>query len=72
MASIQELSAKVDELQVDLDAKQEQIASALASLQQTVTDLQAQLADGGTPEDRQAVLDKLNAVIADLQSTPTE
>lgn len=69
MATLQELSAKVDELQTALDAEQQQIADAIAALQQTVTDLQAQLTDGGTTEERQAVLDKLNAVITDLQGT---
>lgn len=69
MATIKELSAKVDELQSVLDIEQQQIADALAKLQATVDDLTTQLADGGTAEERQAVLDKLNAVITDLQAT---
>lgn len=69
MASIQELSDKVDELQVKLDAEQVQVQAALATLQTTVDELTAQLADGGTPESRQAVVDKLNSAIADLETT---
>lgn len=69
MATIQELSAKVDELQAALDAEQEQIAAAIAALQQTVADLQAIVAEGGTAEERQAVSDKIDAVIADLKGT---
>jgi len=69
MATLQELSAKVDELQVKLDAEQVQIAAALATLQQTVETLTAQLADGGTAEERQAVLDKINSAITDLEGT---
>ena len=69
MVTIQQLSAKVDTLQAALDAEQQQIADAIAALQQTVEDLQALVVDGGTEEERQAVSDKLDAVIADLQST---
>jgi len=69
MATIQELTAKVDELQTKLDAEQQQVADALATLQQAVTDLQTQLTDGGTTEQRQALLDKLNSAITDLEGT---
>lgn len=72
MATIAELNAKVDELQAALDLEQEQIAASIATLQQAVTDLTQQLADGGTEAERQAVLDKLNSAIADLQSTIPE
>lgn len=69
MATIQQLSAKVDALQAALDAEQQQILDAIAALQQTVTELEALVADGGTEAERQAVSDKLDAVIADLQAT---
>lgn len=69
MANITELTAKVDALQVALDAEQDQIVAAIAALQQTVVDLQALVVDGGTPEQRQALADKLDAVVADLQAT---
>jgi prefoldin subunit 5 len=69
MASIQELSAKVDELQVSLDQEQAAIAAAIDSLNQTIVDLQEQLAAGATPEAIQAVIDKVVAVKADLEGT---
>lgn len=69
MATIQELSAKVDELQTKIDTEQQQVADALATLNQTVSDLQALIVDGGTQAERQAIMDKLNSAISDLEST---
>ncbi len=69
MATLEELNVKVDELQVTLDTEQEQIAQALADLNGVIADLQAQVAEGGSPEERQAVLDKLEAIKADLEGT---
>lgn len=69
MATIQDLTAQVDELQAALDAEQQQIADAIAALQQTITDLQEMVADGGTAEERQALSDKLTAIKADLEAT---
>lgn len=69
MATIQELSAKVDELQTKLDAEQQQVQDAINNLNSVVAQLQQQLTDGGTAEERQAVLDKLNATISDLEGT---
>lgn len=69
MATLQELETKVDELQVALDAEQQSIAEAIAALTQTITDLQALVADGGTVEQRQAIADKLDALKADLEGT---
>lgn len=69
MPTLAEVSAKVDELQTALDAEQVQIADAIAALQTTVTDLTAQVVSGGTEADRQAVVDKISAVITDLQAT---
>lgn len=74
--SIKDLSAKVDLLQADLDAEQQQVVDLLASqtaaidsLNQTVADLKGIIEATGTPEEIQAVSDKIDAVIADLQST---
>lgn len=71
-----DLSAKVDELQVALDAEQQQVKDLLeqkdatiATLGETITALEAQVAEGGTAEERQAILDKLNALKADLEGT---
>jgi cell division septum initiation protein DivIVA len=69
MATLAEISAKADQLQASLDAEQQQILDAIAALEQIVLDLQGQLADGGTESERQAVLDKLDATIADLEAT---
>lgn len=69
MANIQELTDKVDALQVALDAEQEQIAAAIAALQATIDELKALVADGGTPEQRQALADKLDAIKSDLEAT---
>lgn len=69
MASIQELSDKVDALQVSLDLEQAAVASAISGLNQTISDLQALLVDGGTAEQRQALADKLDAIKADLEGT---
>jgi predicted nucleic acid-binding Zn-ribbon protein len=69
MASITDLSAKVEELQTALDTEQTQIADAFAAFLAEVADLKAQLLAGGTEAERQAVSDKLDAAIADLQAT---
>ena len=69
MASMQELLDKVNELQVSIDAEQEQVASAIANLEAVVADLTAQLADGGTAAQRQEALDKLTSAIEDIKST---
>lgn len=74
MATLQELSAKVDELQTALDEEQEQIKTAIDTLTATVDQLRADLAGGGTEAERQAVIDKIDGVITDLKGTvePTE
>lgn len=76
MPTLEEISAKADELQIALDAEQQQVADLLAlkeaaitSLTETVTNLEALVAEGGTAEQRQAVLDKLNGTLTDLQGT---
>jgi hypothetical protein len=69
MASIQELSEKVDALQVSLDLEQEAVNNAIAGLSQTIADLQALIVDGGTAEQRQELADKLDAIKADLEGT---
>lgn len=67
--SIKELTEKVDTLQSALDAEQEQILAAIGGLETTVAELKAIIADGGTEEERQALADKIDAVIVDLKAT---
>lgn len=76
MPTIQEISAKADELQVALDIEQQQVADLLAlkeaaivSLNETIAALELLVADGGTAAERQAVLDKLDATKTDLEGT---
>ena len=76
MPTLEEISATADALQIALDAEQQQVADLLAlkeaaitSLTETVTTLEALVAEGGTAEQRQAVLDKLNGTLTDLQGT---
>lgn len=73
MGKIEDLNAKVDEMQSSIDLKQEQIAAAIAAFEQQIADLQALVNAGSaaTPEQLQAVIDKLDAAKIDLQSTPT-
>lgn len=74
--TITELEAKVDEVQTALDAEQQQVADLLAEKNSTietlngvVADLQTQIADGGTAEQRQALLDKIITLKTDLEAT---
>lgn len=69
MANIQELTAQVTQLQADLDVEQQQVADALAALNQAIADLQALVADGGTEAERQALSDALTAISVDLKGT---
>lgn len=69
MPTLAELNAKVDELQTALDEEQTAIQAAIDALTTTNTDLQAQVAAGGTEAERQAIVDKIASVISDLQGT---
>lgn len=76
MATLQEIKAKLDETQAALDAEQQQVADLLAqnqttitTLNETIATLQASQADGGTPEERQAVLDSLIGLKTDVEAT---
>ena len=76
MPTLAEVKALADQLQISLDLEQQQVAdllaakdAAIAALDLVVADLQAQLVDGGTAAERQAVLDQLNAIKSDLEAT---
>jgi len=71
-----EIKALADQLQISLDAEQAQVAAllqqkddAIAALNTTIATLQGQVADGGTAEERQAIIDELTATKADLEAT---
>lgn len=66
--TIQQLTEKVDALQAALDAEQEQIAAAIAKLQATIDELESG-SGNGTEEERQALADKLDAIVFDLKAT---
>jgi ABC-type transporter Mla subunit MlaD len=78
MASIAQLTEKVNALQTSLDAEQQEIQDAIAGLNVTIQELRDQIAnnEGGTVEERQALADKLDAIKSDLEgtvnTTPTE
>lgn len=79
MASIAQLTEKVDALQLALDTEQQEIQDAITALNTTIQELRDQIAnnDGGTVEERQALADKLDAIKSDLEGTvnnapPTE
>lgn len=75
MASIQQLSAEVGQLrtQVDnfqaaIDTEQHQVTDAINALNASIQQLQQQITDGGTAEERQAVLDQLVGIKDSLTS----
>lgn len=69
MPTITELNTKVDELQTALDEEQTAIQTAIDTLTAINVDLTAQVAAGGTEAERQALSDKIQAVIDDLKAT---
>lgn len=62
MGKIDDLNAKVDALQATVDAAQ-------ASVQVAIDDLQRQINEGASPTQLQGVIDKLEVVKQDLEST---
>ena len=71
MATIAQLTEKVDALQTSLDAEQSEIQAAIDALNTTVQELRDQVANnsGGTVEERQALADKLDSIKTDLEGT---
>ena len=70
MATLEEVSAKADLLQQTLDQVQDKVAAGTAQLVNTINELKAQIATGSTDTAAlQAIADKLDASISDLNTT---
>lgn len=76
MPTLEEIQAEATRLQEALDAEQQQVRDLLAqkettiaSLNTTIGELEVLVAEGGTTEQRQAVLDQLIAARTDLEGT---
>jgi chromosome segregation ATPase len=79
MASLQQISAEaaqlrtqVSEMQTAIDTEQQQVTDAIDKLNTSISQLQQQITDGGTAEERQAVLDNLIATRDALASAKTD
>ncbi len=71
MSKIDDLNQAVADLQASVDAKQEQIATAIAAFEQTIADLRALLGQGVTDAQLQTVIDNVTSAKTDLEATPT-
>lgn len=76
MSKITDLQDQVDVLQQAVDAEQTQIAlllegqqSTISQLEAVIADLEAQVAELGSPAELQEVLDQVKAIKADVEST---
>jgi uncharacterized protein (DUF3084 family) len=61
--------AERDAAIVEKDAVIEQRDATIVSLNAIIATLEGQVADGGTPEERQALLDQIVALKADVEGT---
>lgn len=70
------VNAKVDELSAALTTEKQQVAdllaekdSTIATLNETIAQLEAAQAEGGTAEDRAAIIAKLTTLKTELEAT---
>lgn len=69
MATQAELAAKIAQLQETVDTEQQEVSNALGALTTEIEALKATIAANGTPEEIQANLDAMDAIIADVKTT---
>ena len=67
--NIADLSAKADELQTALDTVQSKVQENTATLQAEIQELKDIIAAGGSGAEVDAVFEKLDATLVDLNST---
>jgi len=69
MATLAELTDKLNELQAALDNEQAQVQSAIDGLTAQIAALNEQIANGASPEQLTEVVAKIEAIKADLEGT---
>jgi seryl-tRNA synthetase len=69
MATLADLQAKITELETTVNEEQQEVANALAALQQEVNDLKEIIAQNPTPEQVQEIADNIDTIIADIRTT---
>lgn len=71
MATLKQISDQVAALKTAVDTEQQEIKDAMDELSNKITDLTNLVADGGTVEERQAILSGLQEIHDDVVSTVT-
>lgn len=69
MATIQELQAKIVELETAVNDEQQEVSNALAALEAKIAELEAIIANGGNATELQAAVDSISTIIEDVKTT---